>query len=129
VLHDQKTEDIDFQAKVRQQAPATNTPEIPTNEGLEVIKQLAKAINTNNHLDITKPAKFNGQDQHWDEFYSQLQSYFAAKDWLSTFDHPTGPAGAPDFNMAINLKIYNKLTMLCHKQRHCHHVYPHGRGV
>ena len=111
-----RQEDIDFQEKVRQQATTTNTTENLTNEqqGLEFIKQLAKAIHVNNHSDITEPAKFSGQDQHWDEFYSQLRSYFAAKDWLSTFDHPTGP-GTADFNMAINLKIYNKLTMLCHK--------------
>jgi hypothetical protein len=110
-----RQEDIDFQEKARQQDPTTNTLDTPTNEVLEFIKQLAKAINANNHSDITEPAKFNGQDQHWNEFYSQLRSYFAAKDWLSTFDHPAGP-GAPDFNMAtINLKIYNKLTMLCHK--------------
>jgi hypothetical protein len=38
----------------------------------------------------------------------------AAKDWLSTFDYPQGP-GHSNFNMASNLKIYNKLTMLCHK--------------
>jgi hypothetical protein len=108
-----RQEDIDFQEKVRQQAQNTNIPVNP-DEGLEFIKQLGKAISANNQSDITEPAKFTGQDQHWNEFYSQLRSYFAAKDWLFTFDHPTGP-GTPDFNIAINLKIYNKLTMLCYK--------------
>ena len=69
-----RQEDIDFQEKVRQQATTTNTTENLTNkqQGLEFIKQLAKAINVNNHSDITEPAKFTGHDQHWDEFYSQL---------------------------------------------------------
>ena len=75
-----RPEDIEFQEKVRQQTPAHPPPEVPNIEGLEFIEQLAKAISATNHLDITEPAKFTGQDQHWDEFYSQLRSYFAAKD-------------------------------------------------
>jgi hypothetical protein len=69
-----RQEDIDFQEKVRQQTPTTSIPENLTSEqqGLEFIKQLAKAINVNTYSDITEPTKFTGQDQHWDEFYSQL---------------------------------------------------------
>jgi hypothetical protein len=39
----------------------------------------------------------------------------AAKGWLATYDHPTGP-GTPGFDQAINQQLYNKkLTMLCTK--------------
>jgi hypothetical protein len=34
--------------------------------------------------------------------------------WLATFDHPHGP-GHPGFDNDVNLKIYNKLTSLRHK--------------
>ncbi len=78
------------------------------------IKTLAKASTDTHHNDMSEPIKFTGQDLHWDEFYYQLRSYFATKNWLTTFDHPDGP-GHPGFDNDINLKIYNKLTMLCHK--------------
>jgi hypothetical protein len=112
-----RQEDIDFQGKVRQQETETPPTQIPAKKdwNSSFIEDLEKATNANNHSDITEPNRFNDQDQNWDEFYSQLRSYFATEDWLSTFDHPTGP-GNPNFNMVINLlKIYNKITMLCHK--------------
>jgi hypothetical protein len=67
-----------------------------------------------NTSDITEPSKFSGEDHHWDEFHYQLRIYLAAKGWLSTYDHPTGP-GTPNFDLHINVKLYNKLTMLCAK--------------
>ena len=112
-----RLEDLEYQEKVRQQTAAptpttNNTSSDPA--ALDFLKILAQTITQHNQHDLTEPAKFNGQDQHWDEFYNQLRSYLAAKNWLTTFDHPTGP-GAMDFDNTINVKIYNKLTMLCHK--------------
>ena len=109
-----RQEDKDFQEKVRQQTPHVPPPNDPTDPGLVFIKTLAKAISDNHHHDLNEPIKFTGQDQQWDEFYYQLRSYLAAKNWLSTFDHPHGP-GHDGFDNEINLKIYNKLTSLCHK--------------
>ncbi len=109
-----RQEDKDFQEKVRQQTPHAPTPTDPTDSGLVFIKTLAKAISDNHHHDLNELIKFTGQDQQWDEFYYQLRSYLAAKNWLSTFDHPHGP-GHAGFDNDINLKIFNKLTSLCHK--------------
>jgi hypothetical protein len=47
-----------------------------------------------------------------DEIHAQLRTYLAAKNWLTTFEDPTGPA-APVFDNDINKKIYNKLLILC----------------
>jgi hypothetical protein len=110
----QRQEDKDFQDKVRHQSPDKSTPLSPTDPGMLFIQTLAKAISENHHQDLNDPIKFTGQDQHWDEFYYQLRSYLAAKNWLPTFDHPSSP-GTPGFDNNINLKIYNKLTSLCHK--------------
>ncbi len=104
----------DFQEKVRQQTTDDPTPLNSTDPGLLFIKTLAKAISDNHHHDLNEPIKFTGQDQHWNEFYYQLRSYLAAKNWLSTFDHPHGP-GHLGFDNDVNLKIFNKLTSLCHK--------------
>jgi hypothetical protein len=41
-------------------------------------------------------------------------TYFEAKGWLSTFEHPTGP-GTVGFDIKVNTKIYHKLLVLCHK--------------
>ncbi len=83
-----RQEDKDYQNKVRQQTSDEQPPVNPTDPGLLFIKTLAKAISENHHHDLNEPIKFTGQDQHWDEFYYQLRSYLAAKDWLATFDHP-----------------------------------------
>jgi hypothetical protein len=103
----QRQEDKDFQEKVRQQTPIESTSTANTDPGLMFIKQLAKAISDNHHNDLNEPIKFTGQDQQWDEFYYQLRSYLAAKNWLNTFDHPHGP-GHAGFDNDVNLKIYNK---------------------
>ncbi len=65
-----------------------------------------------NTSDATDPSPFSGSDEKWDEFYAQLRTYLAAKNWPTTFEDPTGP-GAPGFDNEINCKIYNKLLMLC----------------
>jgi hypothetical protein len=109
-----RQEDKDFQDKVRKQ-PSDETPPLnPTDPGLLFIKTLAKVVSENHHHDLNEPIKFTGQDQHWDEFYYQLRSYLAAKERLATFDHLHGP-GHHGFDNDVNLKIYNKLTSLCHK--------------
>jgi hypothetical protein len=79
-----------------------------------MVQQLAKAMRETNNTDTTEPSKFSSEDHHWDEWNFQLRSYLAAKGWLATYDHPTGP-GTPGFDQAINQKLYNKLTMLCTK--------------
>jgi hypothetical protein len=55
----------------------------------------------NNTSDVTDPGTFSGSDEKWDEFYAQLRTYLAAKNWLTTFEDPTGP-GAPGFDNEIN---------------------------
>jgi hypothetical protein len=77
-----------------------------------VFRQLAVVMKDSNTSNTTELASFNKSDGKWDEFYSQLRTYLSAKDWLSAFEHPTGP-GAPGFNNEINRKLYNKLLMLC----------------
>ena len=77
-----RLEDLEYQEKVRQQnavpTPTTNnTNQDPA--ALDFLKILAQTITQHNQHDLTEPAKFNGQDQHWDEFYNQLRSYLAAK--------------------------------------------------
>ncbi len=113
----QRQEDLEHQEKIRQQedgnVASTNTSNPDQVAGLEFIKLLASTITQHQQSDTNEPAKCNGQDQHWDEFYNQLRSYLAAKNWLTTFDHPTGP-GTQNFDNGINTKIYTKLTMLCH---------------
>ncbi len=119
-----RPEDIEFRDKLQQQrevehnqqaqqTPAT-TNASTNNNVLEIVQQLAKAMRETNTTDTTEPTKFSGEDHHWDEWNFQLQSYLAAKGWLATYDHPTGP-GTPGFDQAINQKLYNKLTMLCTK--------------
>jgi hypothetical protein len=113
-----RPEDIEFRDKLQQQkAVEQNQPmqETPANHNvLNIVQQLAKAMRETNTTDTTEPTKFSGEDHHWDEWNFQLRSYLAAKGWLATYDHPTGP-GTPGFDQAINQKLYNKLTMLCTK--------------
>jgi hypothetical protein len=102
----QRPEDLEYQEKVRQQseAPPTTTNNFnPDPAALDFLKILAQIITQHNQHDLTEPAKFNVQDQNWDEFYNQLRSYLTAKNWLNTFDHPTGP-GTKDFDSSINTK-------------------------
>ncbi len=81
---------------------------------LDIVKQLAKAMKDTNASDITEPSKLSGADHHWDEWNYQLRSYLQAKGWLQTYDHPAGPSTA-GFDIDINKKLYNKLTLLCTK--------------
>jgi hypothetical protein len=85
---------------------------------MNVFQSLTKVLSDNNkHLhssDVTEPAKFDGQDSQWDDWYLQLRTYFEAKGWLSTFEHPTGP-GTVGFDLEVNKKIYHKLLALCRK--------------
>ena len=94
----------------------SNPTPYPNQNLVEVFKQLTRVMKDNNTSDTTDPEKFNGSDERWDEFYAQLRTYLSAKNWLATFEHPTGP-GAPGFDNEVNKKIYNKLLMLC-KQGH-----------
>ena len=63
--------------------------------------------------------KFTGKDAQWERWYELLRSYFQAKGWLETFDHPTGPGTpdnpTPDFDNSINEKIYQKIQSKCYK--------------
>ena len=96
-----RPEDIEFRDKLQQQRevehhqqaqqnPAT-TNASNTNTVLDIVQQLAKAMRETNTTDTTEPTKFSGEDHHWDEWNFQLRSYLAAKGWLATYDHPTGP--------------------------------------
>jgi hypothetical protein len=113
-----RPEDIEFRDKLQQQREVEQNQQAqqtPTNNNvLGIFQQLAKAMRETNTTDTTEPTKFSGEDHHWDEWNFQLRSYLAAKGWLATYDHPTGP-GTPGFDQAINQKLYNKLTMLCTK--------------
>jgi hypothetical protein len=119
-----RPEDLLNQQKLRVQATAeetlaqqtvtpSHTPTTDPNQHLvDVFKQLTRVMKDSNTSDATDPSPFSGSDEKWDEFYTQLRTYLAAKNWLTTFEDPTGP-GAPGFDNEINRKIYNKLLMLC----------------
>jgi hypothetical protein len=115
-----KQQQAEQQQAEKQQAEAqqTNTPATPEQQLLSVFQSLTKVISDNNkHLrssDVTEPAKFDGHDSQWDDWYLQLRTYFEAKGWLSTFEHPTGP-GTVGFDIEVNTKIYHKLLALCRK--------------
>jgi hypothetical protein len=42
--------------------------------------------------DTTELPKFQGGDSQWPKWYQLLRAYLQARGWLSTFDHPIGPA-------------------------------------
>jgi hypothetical protein len=117
-----RPEDIEYLEKLQQQREVESTqtarhanPTPANSNVLDIVQQLSKAMRETSTTDTTEPSKFSGEDHHWDEWNSQLRSYLAAKGWLATYDHPTGP-GTPGFDQAINQKLYNKLTMLCTKE-------------
>jgi hypothetical protein len=56
----------------------------------------------NNTSDATDPGQFSASDEKWDEFYAQLRTYLAAKNWLTTFEDPKGP-GAPCERNSVQL--------------------------
>ena len=117
-----RPEDLLYQHKLQQQAtaenvlaqhsPASKYHSDPNQNLVDVFKQLTRVMKDNNTSDATDPVQFNGSDEKWDEFYAQLRTYLATKNWLTTFEDPTGP-GAPGFDNDINKKIYNELLMLC----------------
>jgi hypothetical protein len=111
-----RQQEMELQQKIdlQNQAEADlHTPANTTDTHLvEVFKQLTQVMKESNTSDTTEPAHFNGSDERWDEFYSQLRTYLSAKNWLTTFEHKEGP-GAVGFNNEINKKLYNKLLMLC----------------
>ena len=94
-----RPEDIEFREKLQQQKeieshPTTPNP-TPSNDVIDIVQQLAKAMRETNNTDTTEPSKFSGEDHHWDEWNFQPRSYLAAKGWLATYDHPTGPGRHP----------------------------------
>jgi hypothetical protein len=98
-----RPEDIEYQERLRQQTTQENQQHAAQSDPnmLEFMKQLAKAMKDTNTSDLTEPSKFSGADHHWDEWHYQLRSYFEAKGWLQTYDHPTGP-GTPGFDTETN---------------------------
>ena len=61
-----------------------------------LVKMMDTTIkNTNSKETTTDLPKFTGKDTQWERWYELLRSYFQAKGWLETFDHPIGP-GTPD---------------------------------
>jgi hypothetical protein len=113
-----KQQQVEQQQAEQLQAEAQQDPGPDTLEKalMTVFQSLTKVLSDNNkHLhssDVTEPAKFDGQDSQWDDWYLQLRTYFEAKGWLSTFEHPTGP-GTVGFGLEVNKKIYHKLLALC----------------
>jgi hypothetical protein len=123
-----RPEDLEYQQRQseqqrqeQQQHPNGNDPNAidinNPNHILDIFKSLKVIANNNKHLhsgDISEPTPFNGADSEWDDWYLQLRTYLEAKDWLTTFEHPTGP-GTAGFDLEINKKIHNKLHALCRK--------------
>jgi hypothetical protein len=118
-----RPEDLEYQQRQseqqrqeQQQRTSGNDPNAidinNPNHILNIFQSLTKVIaNNNKHLhsgDISEPTPFNDADSKWDDWYLQLRTYLEAKDWLTTFEHPTGP-GTAGFDLEINKKIYNKL--------------------
>jgi hypothetical protein len=108
-----RQEDVQLQQRIEQQAlqetniahhesPTSSLPD-PNQHLVDVFRQLTKVMKDSNTSDTTDPGQFNGSDEKWDEFYAQLRAYLSAKNWLTTFEHPTGP-GSPGFDNEINKK-------------------------
>jgi hypothetical protein len=120
--HEYQQRQSEQQRQEQQQYPNGNDPNAidinNPNHILDIFKSLTKVIaNNNKHLhsgDISEPTPFNGADSKWEEWYLQLRTYLEVKDWLTTFEHPTGP-GTAGFDLETNKKIYNKLHALCRK--------------
>jgi hypothetical protein len=117
-----RPEDLLYQKKMQQQetaeynvaqqmTPPTSTAD-PNQHLVDVFRQLTRVMKDKNTSDATDPGQFSGSDEKWDEFYAQLRTYLAAKNWFTTFEDPHDP-GAPGFGNDINKKIYNKILMLC----------------
>ena len=73
-----RPEDIEYQEKLQyqqeqEQDPTTRIP-ATSNNVLDIVTQLAKAMRETNNSDTTEPSKFSGEDHHWDEWNFQLRS-------------------------------------------------------
>jgi hypothetical protein len=113
-------------AKVREATTDTtrrvlSTEEKSTDTTLEMlVKMMAATVKSTNDKDTTTDLpKFSGQDAQWERWHELLRSYFQARGWLTTFDHPIGP-GTPDnltpgFDNEINEKIYQKIQSKCYE--------------
>ncbi len=66
-----RPEDIEFREKLQQQKEVESKPTTPfppaSNDVLDIVQQLAKAMRETNTTDTTEPSNFSGEDHHWDE--------------------------------------------------------------
>jgi hypothetical protein len=104
------------------QNTVTDTTTAPTHDKetlsdktlLALVKMMDASIkNTNSKETTTDLPTFTGKDAQWERWYELLRSYFQAKGWLTTFEHPIGPV-TPDnltegFDYGINENIYQKI--------------------
>jgi hypothetical protein len=73
-----RPEDIELRDKLQQQkevesSQQTHTPSAHNNV-LDIVQQLAKAMQETSITDTTEPSNFSGEDHHWDEWNFQLRS-------------------------------------------------------
>ena len=112
-------------AEVKTKTGTTPVPSIKEESVTDKILQAlvsmtdANIKSTNSKETTTDLPKFTGKDTQWERWYELLRSYFQAKGWLETFDHPIGP-GTPDnltagFDNSINEKIYQKIQSKCYE--------------
>jgi hypothetical protein len=112
-------------ARVKEKTEAapvlTTKEESMSDKTLQALVKMMDATmkNTNSKETTTDLPKFTGKDAQWERWYELLRSYFQAKGWLETFDHPIGP-GTPDnltpgFDNSINEKIYQKIQSKCYE--------------
>jgi hypothetical protein len=87
------------------------------NEQTQLVREftnLASLICENKVSDVSEAPPFSGRIEDWDTWYQQFRTYLKAKGWLDIYlylqDHQV-----QDFDVEINSKIYNKLTILCGK--------------
>jgi hypothetical protein len=106
-----------MQEEVQENGQTAATPEQAL---LNVFSSLMTKVLKDNNKHFTPAISFNQPSStvqtpiNWDDWFLQLRTYFEAKGWLETFEHPTGP-GTVGFDLEINKKIYNKLLALCRK--------------
>jgi hypothetical protein len=100
--------DLQNQAEADLHTPANTTD----THLVEVFKQLTQVMKENNTSDTTEPAHFNGSDERWDEFYSQLRTYLSAKNWFTTFEHKEGPGDSDLQHRSILDRAQATVTVL-----------------
>ena len=111
-------------AKVTELPESTPVPSTTTGSSDETLNALLKILEKTTSRSryeetTTDLPTFAGKDAQWERWYELLRSYFQAKGWLETFDHPIGP-GTPDnltldFDNSINEKIYQKIQSKCYE--------------